>query len=68
MTLFLLLTGLVAVTFALPASAAGSLDETMAGILGPIGSALSGVVFYEFEMFGTSISWIVVWMGLPMLF
>ncbi|MEE8370564.1 MAG: alanine/glycine:cation symporter family protein [Sphingomonadales bacterium] len=82
MTLFLLLTAVVAVAVALPASAQGTLDETMAGILGPIGTFLSDIVFYEmvFQLDPAScepgtpegectlgVPLIVVWMGLPML-
>ena len=62
---------LLAVVFLLaaaaPALAQSSVDEAMAAILGPIGAGLSSVVFYEFEIFGVAIPWIVVWMGLPML-
>ncbi len=50
-----------------PALAQRSVDEAMAAILGPGGDGLSSVVFFEFQIFGLAIPWIVVWMGLPML-
>lgn len=43
------------------------IDEAIASVLGPIASALSTVVFYQVELFGTQVELIVIWMLFPLL-
>ncbi len=50
------------------AEAAFSIDATVAAILGPISNALYSVVFYEIPIAGTSISIIVLWLGIALIY
>jgi alanine or glycine:cation symporter, AGCS family len=46
----------------------GNIEQLLADSLGPIGGFLSSIVFYDFNIAGVAIPWIVVWMALPMLY
>ncbi|MCK5574251.1 MAG: alanine:cation symporter family protein [Sphingomonadales bacterium] len=63
-----LLLSLSAITGTALAEEANTTDAAILSVLAPIADNLSAFVFYELEIFGTSLSVIVVWMALPMLF
>ena len=44
-----------------------SIDAAIAGVLGPISEFLASMVFYEIDVAGTSVGWIVAWLGLALI-
>ena len=44
-----------------------SIDAAIAGGLGPISESLASMVFYELDVAGASVGWIVAWLGLALI-